>query len=101
MATERTSVDGLFQAVNEMLSSVSLQGCTWETSPVTQESGWKAPKGKAFRITGKFKIDSDQSDIVYWSQPIDSYDLYIARDPDRYQELLAENNGDEEATIKS
>jgi len=101
VATEKTSVDGLFQAVNEMIGRLPLQDCTWETNPVTRETGWKAPHGKAFKITGSFGLDTDGPDIAYCVQPLDSFDLYISRDSVRYQELLAENNGNQEAALRA
>jgi hypothetical protein len=99
METEKVSVEELFNAVGSMLKDLPFTDCTREQNTITGEWAFRAPEGKAFRVTGRFQIDSDQSDAIYMFRPIESFDLYVARNPQRFQDLLVRNNGDEEAAL--
>lgn len=44
-----------------ILSSLPLEKCEYKSDPVTGDTGWYAPEGFAFRISGKFVVEYDHS----------------------------------------
>ena len=84
--------------INKVLASLPLQTCSIEANPVTGESGWKAPHGKLFRVTGRFSINWLESH-PNWPQPQDSSDLLRAGNHMLYKRLLKKAKGDDKKAL--
>lgn len=59
------------------LRSLPLERCEYKVDPITLESGWYAPEGLAFRMMGRFVVDTNHSKGVYMVfVPMASQDLF-------------------------
>ncbi len=87
------------EALREIFVALPLDSCTLEPNPVTGETGWRAPEGFAFRLTGQFRIDSTQTDPMYWYRPQESRELLIAENPEAYKNCMREAETDEEYAL--
>lgn len=69
-----------------VLAELPLKGCELQRNPLTGHLEYIAPAGMAFRMSGRFTLDSDQSDIALWGPPQASEDLQAARHAPKYDE---------------
>lgn len=83
-------------AIEASLRNLPLERCILEKEFLTEEQGWHAPEGYAFRITGDFTVFYNSSEITHVWRPQDSKARIIASNPELYAEFLEETGEDSE-----
>jgi len=96
----KISSEAEWKEFSSLLGSLPLENCTRECNPVTKEWGWKAPEGKAFRISGQFVVyyDADSSDMTT-CRPLGSADFLKEEYGKKYADFLEETEGDEDEAL--
>ncbi len=72
---------GFISQLEEIMTGLPFEKCTFVTESITGDKGWYAPKGYAFKISGQFILGCDQS--------LGNWDVVI---PSASVDLLKENN---------
>lgn len=92
-STAWKDLEGIFRGL-------PLEACPYEQNPITKESGWHAPLGKGFKMTGVFFTWSNFSNIENIVPPQKSVEMLKAKYPQEYLAFLAEENRDERSAIE-
>lgn len=85
------------------LKDLPLEKCTREVCNLaTGEIAWKAPEGKAFKVTGQFEVFFGQSDLEtdYWSMPQPSMEYLKTLYDKDYKRFLKQSNRNENEAIR-
>lgn len=98
---ERDGFDPRAETFGPILESLSLRDVSLERNPVTGELGWRAPENFAFRITGQFAIQADQSrNDTAIVRPEESLDLMIAENREAYERYLGQTKGNKKRALR-
>lgn len=87
-----------------LFNNKSFESCVYGCEPITKKNGWKAPEGKAFKITGQFELEDElqPDDVITNTQRISqlSFDKLKTEHPNEYKKFLDETFGDEKSAIQ-
>jgi len=84
-----------------LFDNKSFENCVYGCEPITKKNGWKAPEGKAFKITGQFELEKElkPNDDIQWGVKL-SFDKLTTEHPNEYKKFLDETLGDEKSAIQ-
>lgn len=60
----------VFEIAPNLLKKLPIETSSYETHPLTGESGWHAPKGFGFKITGRMEMGAYPYGAMGWGPPI-------------------------------